>query len=55
MMARWMGHGDPDRWDALSYVEQCEIKEIARALDANRAYDDAQAAARVRMGRGRRR
>jgi len=49
-MARWMGHGDPAKWDALSYVEQCEIKEVARALQEIERYESAKTRAAARRG-----
>lgn len=41
-MARWLGHGDPAKWDAMPYLDQCDCLEIARAEQEIEKYEIAQ-------------
>jgi hypothetical protein len=53
LMSRWMGHGDPRIWDAMTYADQCDALEVARAVKANERYDAQQARAQARRRRTR--
>lgn len=47
-MARWLGV-TPAEWDAMSYIDQCDAVEIARAEKEMAEYDAHQANMRARM------
>ena len=52
-MARWLGV-TPAEWDAMSYIDQCDAIEIARADKEIAEYDAHQANMRARAANARR-